>query len=60
MGKSVSIKGWVRTKRDQKAFSFVEVNDGSCMKGVQVGERQRELEREGERRRKKRQTDGWR
>ncbi|CAN0138091.1 unnamed protein product [Ascophyllum nodosum] len=36
LGEAVSIKGWVRTKRDQKTFSFVEVNDGSCMKGVQV------------------------
>lgn len=36
LGQAVSIKGWVRTKRDQKTFSFVEVNDGSCMKGVQV------------------------
>eukprot|EP00904_Undaria_pinnatifida_P013792 jgi/Undpi1/9543/HiC_scaffold_27.g11999.m1 len=36
LGKAVSIKGWVRTKRNQKTFSFVEVNDGSCMKGVQV------------------------
>lgn len=36
LGQTVSIKGWVRTKRGQKAFSFVEVNDGSCMKGVQV------------------------
>lgn len=36
LGKSVVVKGWVRTKRDQKTFSFVEVNDGSCMKGVQV------------------------
>ena len=26
----------MRTKRNQKTFSFVEVNDGSCMKGVQV------------------------
>lgn len=32
----MAVKGWVRTKRDQKTFSFVEVNDGSCMKGVQV------------------------
>ncbi|CAM9912230.1 unnamed protein product [Pylaiella littoralis] len=36
LGKTVAVKGWVRTKRDQKTFSFVEVNDGSCMKGVQV------------------------
>ena len=34
--KQVLIKGWVRTRRDAKDFSFVEVNDGSCLKNVQV------------------------
>lgn len=38
LGTAVTVKGWVRTKRDQKTFSFVEINDGSCMKGVQVRE----------------------
>ncbi|MBL9214692.1 MAG: asparagine--tRNA ligase [Opitutaceae bacterium] len=33
---SLLLQGWVRTRRDAKAFSFVEVNDGSCLKGVQV------------------------
>lgn len=33
---TVTIQGWVRTKRDQKDFSFVEVNDGSSMAGLQV------------------------
>jgi len=32
----VTIKGWVRTKRDLKGFAFVEVNDGSSMNGLQV------------------------
>jgi len=32
----VLIKGWVRTRRDSKEFSFLEVNDGSCLKGLQV------------------------
>jgi asparaginyl-tRNA synthetase len=32
----VLIKGWVRTRRDSKEFSFIEVNDGSCLKNVQV------------------------
>lgn len=30
------IKGWVRTKREASGFSFIEVNDGSCLKGLQV------------------------
>ncbi len=30
------LQGWVRTRRDAKAFSFIEVNDGSCLKGIQV------------------------
>jgi asparaginyl-tRNA synthetase len=33
---SVNIRGWVRTKRELKEFSFVEVNDGSSMAGLQV------------------------
>ncbi|MGD9138650.1 MAG: asparagine--tRNA ligase [Desulfobacterales bacterium] len=32
----VLVKGWVRTLRTSKAFSFIEVNDGSCLKNVQV------------------------
>jgi len=32
----VLIMGWVRTKRDSKGFSFLEVNDGSCLKNIQV------------------------
>jgi asparaginyl-tRNA synthetase len=30
------IKGWVRTRRDSKGFSFIEVNDGSSLKNIQV------------------------
>jgi asparaginyl-tRNA synthetase len=32
----VTIQGWVRTKRELKEFSFIEVNDGSTMVGLQV------------------------
>lgn len=32
----VLIKGWVRTIRNSKTFSFLEVNDGSCLKNIQV------------------------
>ena len=32
----ILIKGWVRTKRDSKDFSFIEINDGSCLANVQV------------------------
>lgn len=35
-GETVTVKGWVRTKRDQKEFSFVEINDGSSMAGLQA------------------------
>jgi len=30
------IRGWVRTRRDAKTFSFLELNDGSCLKNLQV------------------------
>ncbi|MDR3615919.1 MAG: asparagine--tRNA ligase [Candidatus Obscuribacterales bacterium] len=37
IGQRVRLCGWVRTRRDSKAgFSFLEVNDGSLLKNVQV------------------------
>lgn len=37
IGKEVELRGWVRTRRDSKGgFSFLEVNDGSCMGNIQV------------------------
>jgi len=33
---SILVKGWVRTKRDSKGFSFIELNDGSCLKNIQI------------------------
>jgi asparaginyl-tRNA synthetase len=33
---AVTVAGWVRTKRDSKAFSFIEINDGSGPKNLQV------------------------
>lgn len=32
----VTAGGWVRTRRDSKAFSFLELNDGSCLGNLQV------------------------
>lgn len=29
-------KGWVRTRRDSKDFSFIELNDGSCLSNIQI------------------------
>ncbi|MBR4741910.1 MAG: asparagine--tRNA ligase [Desulfovibrio sp.] len=31
----IQIKGWIRTRRDAKGFSFLEINDGSCLAGMQ-------------------------
>ena len=31
----ITIKGWVRTRRDSKDFSFLEMNDGSCLANIQ-------------------------
>lgn len=33
---TVKVCGWIRTNRDSKALGFMEINDGSCFKGVQV------------------------
>ena len=35
-GKSVVIGGWIRNIRDSKAFGFIDLNDGSCFKSIQV------------------------
>ncbi|MEL7050253.1 MAG: asparagine--tRNA ligase [Cyanobacteria bacterium J06588_5] len=35
-GETLTIQGWVRTKRASKKFTFIEVNDGSSMSGLQV------------------------
>ena len=35
-GKSVKISGWIRTVRSSNAFGFIEINDGSFFKNVQV------------------------
>ena len=35
-GQTVTVGGWVRTIRDLKGFGFIELNDGSCFKNLQV------------------------
>lgn len=35
-GAVIKVCGWVRTRRDAKGFSFVEINDGSCLANLQV------------------------
>lgn len=32
----ITIAGWIRTKRESKKFSFVELNDGSSAKSIQI------------------------
>jgi asparaginyl-tRNA synthetase len=37
IGKQARLQGWIRTRRDSKGgFSFLELNDGSCMGNLQV------------------------
>jgi asparaginyl-tRNA synthetase len=37
IGSTFTVMGWVRTKRESKGgFSFVELNDGSCLSSLQV------------------------
>ena len=35
-GAHITVCGWARTIRDMKNFGFLELNDGSSFKGVQV------------------------
>jgi asparaginyl-tRNA synthetase len=32
----VEVRGWLRTRRDARDFSFLEINDGSCLANLQV------------------------
>lgn len=36
VGQEVTVKGWVRTVRNQKTFSFIELNDGSTLSNLQI------------------------
>src|SRR5688500_5837916 len=37
IGRQATLNGWVRTRRDYKgSFSFLELNDGSCLGNIQV------------------------
>ncbi len=37
IGREVILEGWVRTRRDSKGgFSFIELNDGSCLGNIQI------------------------
>ncbi|OFI06962.1 asparagine--tRNA ligase [Clostridium acetireducens DSM 10703] len=35
-GKEIKISGWIRTSRSSKSFGFIELNDGSFFKNIQV------------------------
>ncbi|MBR5618294.1 MAG: asparagine--tRNA ligase, partial [Clostridia bacterium] len=35
-GREIAVSGWVRTVRDSKNIGFIELNDGSAFKGLQV------------------------
>ena len=35
-GQTVTVCGWVKTIRDSKSLGFIELNDGSCFKNLQV------------------------
>lgn len=36
IGQEVTLKGWVRTVRNQKTFAFIELNDGSTLSNYQI------------------------
>ena len=35
-GKEITVAGWIRNLRDSKVFGFIELNDGSFFKSLQV------------------------
>ena len=36
IGQSLVVKGWIRSLRDSKTFGFIEFNDGSCFRNLQI------------------------
>ncbi|MBA2369037.1 MAG: asparagine--tRNA ligase [Candidatus Protochlamydia sp.] len=36
IGHEITLKGWVRTVRNQKTFTFIEINDGSTLSNFQI------------------------
>ena len=36
IGQETTVAGWIRTVRDQKSFTFIEINDGSTLGNLQV------------------------
>ncbi|MFY7842527.1 MAG: asparagine--tRNA ligase [Rhabdochlamydiaceae bacterium] len=36
MDQHITLKGWIRTVRQQKAFTFIELNDGSTLSNLQI------------------------
>ena len=43
-GEIVTVTGWAKTIRDSKSIGFIELNDGSCFKGLQIVFEQAKLE----------------
>lgn len=36
IGQTVTVSGWIKTQRDSGSIGFIELNDGSCFKNLQV------------------------
>ena len=36
LGQEITVGGWIRTVRDSKNFGFIELNDGSYLKNLQI------------------------
>src|SRR5436309_11712383 len=36
LGSEVTLRGWVRSRRDSKGITFIELNDGSRFKSIQL------------------------
>jgi asparaginyl-tRNA synthetase len=36
LNRELEVRGWIRTQRESKNFAFIELNDGSCFRNLQV------------------------
>ncbi|MFZ5766306.1 MAG: asparagine--tRNA ligase [Thermodesulfobacteriota bacterium] len=34
--RDITVQGWVKSRRDSKGLSFIDLNDGSCLAGLQI------------------------
>ena len=58
-GKEITVCGWARTTRDMKNFGFIELNDGSTVKSLQIVMEREKLAKDEQKLAKKLSNEGF-